>query len=1010
MSTFGALSPGTVFARDFTIVRPLSEGGMGAVYVVTQLSTGAPRALKLMHRELVRDPRLRERFEQEARVGARIASEHVVQVLAAGIDEALGMPWLVMELLTGHDLASLIAERGPLPPEDVQAIFAQLTHAVAAAHRVGIVHRDLKPENIFVAVSHREGAAQMVKVLDFGIAKVVAEAKASTTQALGTPMWMAPEQTETGRSITPATDVWALGLIAFRMFTAMHYWVSANNENATPTMVLREAILDPIQPASSRAAQYGRAGYLPPGFDAWFARCLDRTPEARFPDADAAREAWTRMMAGTPPPQPAVVAHRPATAPVPFEPPRGATVATPHGYAPGAPYGAAPSYPYATPAPTPVPPTVRGRPASGRGLASAVGFGGLLLVAAVGVGVRQWSRADKIAVCDAGKGGRELLEACRVACDMDAVRGACAKHGDLARRDGDPASLADAKRSYARGCNAGDLASCAGRGALLDLEGDDGAAIDAYGRACEGKVQTGCIGLGRHLENGGGVTRDLGRALALYEAACAADEPEGRASCARLALAQENQPLPRPSMSATTALYRKAAADVAAACERHDLPRCVEYGFMRQTGRGVDPNVAAAADLFRRACEGGVASGCTNAAVLAVSGADAPTRWPDALATLRKACEGGGAAACNDAAVLEAGLPFVVRQQQGESLLAFACSATVPFGCSDVGVVTTPPPVTADLARAVEHLARACKAGVGVACANLGAMSENGAGTPKSRPRARELYAQACAGGSPLGCGGPPGGPFRKGETWVGSYTCAQGLTDVALRVVDTGADGHLSIVFEFDYGKGTVRGRYLGPGRYDASTGSFELSPGTWLEQPPRYVMVGARGEVSAQGRVMVGQMDAASCGAIRVVRQMSDVVSSACAPGAQFVEGHGCVPTPRAPLTRTALGTWTGNGVQAGGHTWPFEARFTSLEGGLCGTATYGTLGCTASWYCLAASDGGLLRAREIIETGQRQCDQTGTIEMRVAEDGQTASWSWTSPLHAGGSTAKLSRAAPP
>ena len=100
-----ALAPGTVVARDFRVVRPLSSGGMGSVYVVNQLSTGSQRALKVMHPLLASDAKLRERFEQEARTGARIESEHVVQVISAGVDEATQTPFLVMELLAGEELA-----------------------------------------------------------------------------------------------------------------------------------------------------------------------------------------------------------------------------------------------------------------------------------------------------------------------------------------------------------------------------------------------------------------------------------------------------------------------------------------------------------------------------------------------------------------------------------------------------------------------------------------------------------------------------------------------------------------------------------------------------------------------------------------------------------------------------------------------------------------------------------------------------------------------------------------
>ncbi|MEO7094584.1 MAG: serine/threonine protein kinase, partial [Polyangiales bacterium] len=104
------LVAGQVFARDFRIIRPLSSGGMGSVYVVSQVSTGAERALKLMHRELVADPKQRARFEQEAKVGSSIRSDHAVKVISAGIDEESGLPYLVMELLEGQELEAMILE------------------------------------------------------------------------------------------------------------------------------------------------------------------------------------------------------------------------------------------------------------------------------------------------------------------------------------------------------------------------------------------------------------------------------------------------------------------------------------------------------------------------------------------------------------------------------------------------------------------------------------------------------------------------------------------------------------------------------------------------------------------------------------------------------------------------------------------------------------------------------------------------------------------------------------
>src|SRR5450432_1296253 len=106
------LTPGTVFAGDYRVIQPLSEGGMGAVYVAEQISTGKHRALKLMLPQLVADPSLRRRFEQEARIASLIESEHVVEVVGAGVDAGTGLPWLAMELLNGEDLSKCVRRRG----------------------------------------------------------------------------------------------------------------------------------------------------------------------------------------------------------------------------------------------------------------------------------------------------------------------------------------------------------------------------------------------------------------------------------------------------------------------------------------------------------------------------------------------------------------------------------------------------------------------------------------------------------------------------------------------------------------------------------------------------------------------------------------------------------------------------------------------------------------------------------------------------------------------------------
>jgi serine/threonine protein kinase len=278
------LAPGASFAGDFEIVRLLSTGGMGSVYVARQKSTGKERALKLMLLQLVDDPGLRRRFEQEARIASLIKSDHVVEVVGAGVDDASGVPWLAMELLNGTDLDTAITQRGAMTVVEARRVLEQLCHAVAAAHSAGIIHRDLKPENVFLAQTKHAKEGQMVKVLDFGIAKIAVEANTKHTGAMGSPMWMAPEQTERSQ-VTPAADVWSLGLIAFFLLTGKPFWIGANREDTSVQQILREVVLEPIPRASARAKELGVGDKLPDWFDAWFERCVVRTPSARLRNA-----------------------------------------------------------------------------------------------------------------------------------------------------------------------------------------------------------------------------------------------------------------------------------------------------------------------------------------------------------------------------------------------------------------------------------------------------------------------------------------------------------------------------------------------------------------------------------------------------------------------------------------------------------------------------------------------------------------------------------------------------
>jgi serine/threonine-protein kinase len=298
MSRCQGLSPGTIFARDFRVVRKLAEGGMGEVYEVEQLSTRKARALKVMQFALLGDERQRERFLQEAHIASGIESDHVIEVVSAGVDEDSGAPWLALELLRGVTLSERLT-RGPLPLDDAREVFRQLRHALGQAHAMGLVHRDLKPENVFIATARRSGVPFTVKLLDFGISKWVQEhcVPAINSQVIGSPFWMAPEQLEAGARIVPATDVWALGLMAFAVLTGRFYWRSVQGPEASVGSAFVEVLTLPLDRASARAREFGCDVTLPEGFDAWFARSVARAPEERFADAERCLAALDGVLA-----------------------------------------------------------------------------------------------------------------------------------------------------------------------------------------------------------------------------------------------------------------------------------------------------------------------------------------------------------------------------------------------------------------------------------------------------------------------------------------------------------------------------------------------------------------------------------------------------------------------------------------------------------------------------------------------------------------------------------------
>ncbi len=272
-----------VFNGRYRLLRRLAHGAMGAVYEAVHLETGRRRALKVMLPDTVPSEDARRRFRQEARVAAQIESDFIVDVFDAGVDEATGMPFLVMELLKGEDLGRRLARLGPCGATEASGYIQQLALALDKTHRAGIVHRDLKPENLFLA--ERDDGPPRIKVIDFGVAKVLFSASggAAGTRSVGTPIYMAPEQFRMGLEVPPATDVYELGMIAFSLLVGFPYWQEDADQGSGIYAFMLTAARGPTEAASARAARRGIS--LPEGFDAWFRSATEAAPAARFPGA-----------------------------------------------------------------------------------------------------------------------------------------------------------------------------------------------------------------------------------------------------------------------------------------------------------------------------------------------------------------------------------------------------------------------------------------------------------------------------------------------------------------------------------------------------------------------------------------------------------------------------------------------------------------------------------------------------------------------------------------------------
>ncbi len=265
---------GETIRDKYRIAGRLGEGGMGVVFQAIDTRKNRRVAMKVLRSEMLDEPENVARFDREARAVSRLQGPHIARVLDVDFTER-GLPFIVMELLDGHDLSTEIELRGRIEADEAVDYVLQACKAMDEAHALGIIHRDLKPSNLFICDA---GGARMVKVLDFGISKIISddEVRMTMTQAsFGTPLYMSPEQVRSSKNVDARTDVWSLGVILYELLVGRPPFVGSTT--AAAAAIVTE---EPPAPRDVRRD-------LPEGLVNVVLTALEKDARKRYPDVAA---------------------------------------------------------------------------------------------------------------------------------------------------------------------------------------------------------------------------------------------------------------------------------------------------------------------------------------------------------------------------------------------------------------------------------------------------------------------------------------------------------------------------------------------------------------------------------------------------------------------------------------------------------------------------------------------------------------------------------------------------
>ena len=326
-----------VVAGKYQLEKLLGQGGMGEVWVATDLARGGKIALKLLKVEAAESKEHRARFEREARIATSLVSPHITRVSDSGLDED-GTPFMAMELLSGQDLQQRIKTEKVLPITYVVRLAIQVGRGLHVAHAAGLVHRDLKPANIFLA---QMGDEEIAKVLDFGIAKGNAQDASEFTTAgamLGTASYMSPEQIRNAKTVDHRADLWALAVVLFRSLTGQFPFQETGFE------LFLAMMQDPL-PTPTRITSLVPS--LPGPLNVFFERSFLREIDQRYPNASAMVVGFCRAAGVTVPADVLHAADAPApTAPISGQPSSGPVSMPVSGQPSSGPFGQGPPSPH----------------------------------------------------------------------------------------------------------------------------------------------------------------------------------------------------------------------------------------------------------------------------------------------------------------------------------------------------------------------------------------------------------------------------------------------------------------------------------------------------------------------------------------------------------------------------------------------------------------------------------------------------------------------------------------